>query len=533
MTAGDAPTWKMDDYKERGTLNMIILKLDRKRRQPLHKQVFDQLRKMIDRNILAPGTRLPSTRTLAFKHGISRTTVLKAYEELWGRGYLESRPGSYTTVRAKTPCCTPVEMREKSLIDWNGSVSPASRTLYETVSRFPQSGYLKPSIEMLDMAALDIDHRILPIEDFKRCLTTVVVEDTKIFNYGTAEGDMDLRESISARLNVHGIYCDPDEVLITNGSQQSLDLIVRFFAHPEATIITESPTYMHAMPLIRFQGAYLTDVEIGPKGIDLHSLEEKLERNKPEFIYTMPNFQNPTGITMCQSVREDLLSIAERYRVPIVEDAFEEEMKYFGKVPMPIKSMDKNGVVIYMSSFSKVLFPGIRTGWIAADRDFIRRITALKRVTDLSSNSVIQSAMNEFISRGYYDLHIRRMHRIFKKRMLAMIEALQSMLPGDHISWREPTGGYLVWLRLKGLKASEDELHAELRKHGVAASRGSQYFPRPPKDHYLRLSISKLDEKEIVEGVRRVGKALGRLYRKRPGRTARSTKRRRGRSTKQ
>jgi DNA-binding transcriptional MocR family regulator len=514
---------------------MIILKLDRGSNLPLHEQVFDQLRKMIDRNVLAPGTRLPSTRTLALKHGISRTTVLRAYEELWGRGYLESRPGSYTTVRAKTPCCTPAKMKDMSLIDWNGSVSPASKTLYEIATRFPQSGYRPPSLEMLDMASLDIDHRILPIEDFKRCLTRVVVEDTKIFNYGTAEGDIGLRESISARLNVHGIYCDPDEVLITNGSQQSLDLIVRLFARPESTIITESPTYMHAMPLIRFQGARLNDVEIGSKGIKLSVLEEKLERKKPEFIYTMPNFQNPTGITMCQSVREDLLSIAERYRVPIVEDAFEEEMKYFGKVPMPIKSMDKNGVVIYMSSFSKVLFPGIRTGWIAADKNFIKRITALKRVTDLSSNSVIQSAMNEFIRRGYYDLHIRRMHRIFKKRMLAAIEALQAGLPGEQVSWREPSGGYLIWLRLSGLQVSEDELHAELRKLGVAASKGSQYFPRPPKDHYIRLSISKLDEKEIVEGVRRVGKALRRLYRKgkgHSGRTARSAKRRRGRPAK-
>jgi len=514
---------------------MIILKLERKSGQPLHEQVFDQLKKMIDRNILTSGTRLPSTRTFALKHGISRTTVLKAYEELWGQGYLESRPGSYTTVRAKTPCCTHVEMKEQSLIDWSASVSSASRTLYETVSRYPQSGYRLPSLEMLDMASLDIDHRILPVEDFKRCLAKVLVEDTCIFNYGTAEGDIDLRESISARLKVHGIYCDPEEVLITNGSQQSLDLIIRFLIRPESIIITESPTYMHAMPLMRFQGARLADIEMGAEGMELDVLEGKLKRSKPEFIYTMPNFQNPTGITMSQSVRENLLSIAERYRVPIVEDAFEEEMKYFGKVPMPIKSMDTNGVVIYMSSFSKVLFPGIRTGWITADKEFIRRITTLKRVTDLSSNSVIQSAMNEFIRRGYYDLHIRKMHRIFKKRMLAAIEALQSHLPGELIHWREPSGGYLIWLRLRGLKVSEDELHAELRKQGVAASKGAQYFPKPPEDHYLRLSISKLEEEEIVEGVRRVGKALGKLYStglSHSGRVARSTKRRHGRPTK-
>jgi len=512
---------------------MIFLRLDREGGRPLHRQVFDQLKKMIDRNTLAPGTRLPSTRTMAARHGISRTTVLKAYEELWGQGYLESRPGSYTTVRAKTPCCSPVKKEKRSLIDWNGSVSPASRELFETVSRFPQTGYRSPSFDMLDMASLDIDHRILPVEDFKRCMTHVVVRETGIFNYGTAEGHVDLRESISARLRVHGIYCDPDEVLITNGSQQSLDLTVRLFTRPETTIITESPTYMHAMPLMRFQGARLVDVEMGPDGMALEALEERMKQSAAEFIYTMPNFQNPTGVTMIQSIREGLLSVAERYRVPILEDAFEEEMKYFGKVPMPIKSMDTKGVVIYMSSFSKVLFPGIRTGWIVADKELIGRLAALKRVTDLSSNSVIQSAMHEFIHRGYYDLHIRRMHRIFKKRMLAAIEALRSGLPGEYVSWGEPSGGYLIWLRLRGLEISEDELHAELQSHGVTASKGSRYFPYPPSDHYLRLSISKLGENEIVEGIGRLGKALRKLYGskgKRSGKSARSGKRRRGRA---
>lgn len=491
---------------------MIILRLDRGSGQPLHRQVFDQLKEMIDRDVLAPGTRLPSTRALASRHGISRTTVISAYEELWGQGYLESRPGSYTTVRAKTPCCTPVKKEKESLIDWSGSVSPSSMKLFETVSSFPKSGYRAPSFDLLDMASLDIDHRVLPVEDFKRCLATVVTEETGIFNYGAAEGDKDLREAISTRLRVHGVLCDPDEVLITNGSQQSLDLIVRLFARPELTIATESPTYMHAMPLMRFQGARLVDVEMGPEGMAMEELQKKIERSKPEFIYTIPNFQNPTGVTTSQSNREDLLSIAERYRVPIVEDAFEEEMKYFGKVPMPIKSMDTKGVVIYMSSFSKVLFPGIRTGWIAADREFLRRIVMLKRVTDLSSNSVMQSAMSEFMRRGYYDLHIRRMHRIFKKRMGAAIEALHSLLPGERVGWNEPSGGYLIWLELCGLQVSEDALHAELHKQGVAASMGSQYFPEPPKGLYLRLSISRLNEEEIVEGIGRLGRALQKLY---------------------
>jgi DNA-binding transcriptional MocR family regulator len=380
------------------------------------------------------------------------------------------------------------------------------------MSAFPPSGYKEPSLDMLDMASLDIDHRILPVEDFKRCMAKVMVEKAHIFNYGAAEGDMGLRDSIASRLRIHGILCDPEEVLITNGSQQSLDLVIRSFVSSGSTIIMESPTYMHALPLLRFYGAHLVDVEIAAEGMNLRDLEGKLKKSKPGFIYTMPNFQNPTGITMSQSVREDLLGIAARYRVPIVEDAFEEEMKYFGKVPMPIKSMDTGRIVIYMSSFSKVLFPGIRMGWIAADRDIIRRIAALKRVTDLSSNSVIQSSMSEFLQRGYYDLHIRRMHRKFKKRMLTAIEALKARLPEGRVSWNEPLGGYLIWLRLEGLRMPEDELHAVFSKAGVMVSKGSQYFPKIQREHHIRLSISKLNEGEIVEGIKRLGKALQKLY---------------------
>jgi GntR family transcriptional regulator/MocR family aminotransferase len=174
--------------------------------------------------------------------------------------------------------------------------------------------------------------------------------------------------------------------------------------------------------------------------------------------------------------------------------------------------MDKNKIVIYMSSFSKVLFPGIRIGWIAAEKTFIKRAAAMKRIIDLSSNSVIQAALFEFCQRGYYDLHIKRMHRIFKKRMQTALKTLQEEIPFDQVSWNEPLGGYLIWLKLSGLDIGEDELHRILRKHGILTTPGSLYFTDKPENHYIRLSISQLNEEEIIEGIRRLKRAFNEVF---------------------
>jgi len=154
-----------------------------------------------------------------------------------------------------------------------------------------------------------------------------------------------------------------------------------------------------------------------------------LRKEKPALVYTMPTFHNPTGVSTDQAHRERLLSICEGHRIPVLEDAFEEEMKYFGKTTLPIKSMDKHQIVIYCGTFSKVLFPGVRIGWIAAERECIERLVAIRCFSDLAPNMILQAAMDEFCRNGYYDRHINRMHRTYRRRMQAAVRALR-----EHIS---------------------------------------------------------------------------------------------------
>ena len=220
----------------------------------------------------------------------------------------------------------------------------------------------------------------------------------------------------------------------------------------------------------------------------------------------MPNFQNPTGITTSHEHRERLLTICLKHRVPIVEDGFEEDMKYFGKVPLPIKSIDEDNVVIYLGTFSKALFPGLRIGWVTADRECISRMTAVKRFSDLTSSQFVQMIMHEFIKNGYYDRQLKRLHRVFRKRMQLALEQMETCFP-EETPWTKPAGGYTIWVTLPK-KMDEARLHEFMLEQGVVVSPGSYYYPRKKTSEHFRISISRLDEQEITEGIARAGNAL-------------------------
>jgi DNA-binding transcriptional MocR family regulator len=266
-----------------------------------------------------------------------------------------------------------------------------------------------------------------------------------------------------------------------------------------------------AIPLARFCGAELLPIPLRPDGLDLGALAEAFARSRPALLYTVPNFHNPTGITTGQAHREALLALAERHRVPIVEDGFEEEMKYFGKAILPVKSMDQGGIVIYLGTFSKVVFPGLRVGWIAAERECIQRLLAIKRFCTLSGNTLTQAAVHRFLSAGAYEPYLRRVHTAYRRRMLAMLRGLRDNMPAG-VAWTQPAGGYTLWLEVLGRSSREEpELLAILAHNGVHAVPGSTFFPQPPDGLFLRLSIARLTEPEITDGCARLGRALARF----------------------
>lgn len=492
---------------------MLLFEIKEKSRKPRYRQLIEQIRRRIETGHLLPDEKLPSTRRLADKLGLHRSTVALAYQELWALGYVDLHPGSVPRVRRRMPMTAAADPDGKSLIRWQTTASPAADAIWRTFrDRYPSVAG-KPASAPIDFGSLDMDQRLFPLENFRSSLNRALQKrGPALLGYGDRAGLPSLRKTIALRLRNHGIRVTSDEILLTNGSQQGIDLVLRMIAAPARSVAIESPTYAQLLPLIRFYGLRAVEIPIRRDGMDLAMLAGEISRGKPSLVYTMPNFQNPTGLSSSQVHREQLLSLCETNRIPILEDGFEEEMKYFGKVVMPIKSMDKHHLVIYCGTFSKVLFPGVRIGWIAAERECIERLVAIRSFSELSPPSILQAAIDEFCRNGFYDRHITRMHRVFRKRMQAALHSLHLHIRPEWAEWTEPNGGYLIWLKLKPVPGRSPDWKTLLAAHGVRASMGDSFFFSRARDTHMRLSISTLNEEEIDEGARRLSGALRRAH---------------------
>ncbi|MGD8778879.1 MAG: PLP-dependent aminotransferase family protein [Ignavibacteria bacterium] len=494
---------------------MVILNLDKKSDIPLFKQVISQLKSKIDNDVLKPGEKLPSTRTLSNKLGVNRTTIYKAYQELWALGYIESRSGSYSYVRQRRGLKPSSEELPVTTIDWAKKVNPGAEEVYRMFGKinYPFSEENK-SFDGIDLGRLRPDTRIFPVDEFRKSLNKVISENGKVvLDYGGSKGYLPLREFIALRSRLHGISVSAQEIIITSGAQNAIDLLMKLLAKPRSRVFVESPTYGMIIPTLKYYNCEIVPIPMREDGVDLNIIEKEYNNGLPAFFYTMPNFHNPTGITTNQEHREKLIALFEKCRVPIIEDAFEEEMKYFGKVPLPIKSMDINQIVFYIGSFSKILFPGIRLGWIAADKECINRLATLKRFGDIASTLPEQAALADFYSQGYYELHIKKIHKIFRRRMMKAVQTLERKIKNKNISWIEPNGGYTIWLTLENVELSYEDMNKIFYSKKVRVALGKDFFPVPDeKKKYCRLSIASLDEKEIVEGIDRLAKAFKKIY---------------------
>lgn len=497
---------------------MLLINMDICGSEPKYKNIIREILAHIEGGRLNPGDRLPSTRSLAQALGLHRSTVMLAYQELWSQGYITMRAGARPTVRLRPlpEICT--HHREEALIDWDVQGVPTER-LPNPLSALENSCHAARN--PIDFSRLEMDHRLYPLVRINACLSEILrTLPQEMLGYGDAAGYLPLREYLSRYLGRHGIAADTEDILITNGTQHSLDLILRLLACPGQEVIIEEPTYGSFLRLLKLHNLTPVSIPMNKDGMDLDALEDHLRTcnsvQLPAMIYTMPNFQNPTGITTSQPHRERLLSIAERFKIPLVEDGFEEEMKYQGMVTLPIKSMDKQGVVLYCGTFSKTLAPGMRTGWIAADRNCICRLTQLIRITEFSPTQLLHGAIWRLCEEGTYNRHLSRMHRVFRKRMRTALSSLQEHIPKSYATWEEPAGGYLIWMRLEQPSESAPLTYSQWESTLADASlkfhMGNTCFSGEISDIFLRISIATLDEDEIKEGILRLSTALAKLH---------------------
>jgi GntR family transcriptional regulator/MocR family aminotransferase len=488
---------------------MILLNINNKTAEPVFKQVYSQIIEFIERAVLKPGDKLPSSRKLAEQLGVNRTTVYKAYQELWSKGYIESSPGSYSIIRKRAEIIPADKFHSSPNFSWNKKFTNSSQRLGKDLLKHMNTKCLNGNI---DFASFTPDPRLMPVEKFRKCVNDVIIEEgNTVFDYSDWMGYLPLRKYTAEQMRRHSVSVSEEEILITNGCQNGIELILKLLVPRGGKIITEIPCYASAISLFNQYADKIIGIPLTENGMNLSGFENAVRKERPAVFYTIPNFHNPTGITTSQTYREKLLSICEKYKLPVIEDGFSEEMKYFGKNILPIKSMDKNNLVFYLGTFSKIMFPGLRVGWIAAHKECIKMLGYMKRAGELSGVAFTQAALHKFCEKGYYELHIKKMHAVYKKRMHTAINGLKEFVPNKKFVFTKPFGGYTIWVEAKDKKINEELMIEEILKQGVAVSPGKIFFPAKSSKAAFRISIAKVNEVEISEGIKRIGTALNKF----------------------
>jgi DNA-binding transcriptional MocR family regulator len=288
-------------------------------------------------------------------------------------------------------------------------------------------------------------------------------------------------------------------------------LVFRALVDPEDRVGVENPTYSVVLPVLAQYQARLVEIPMTPRGMDLSSLEAALARGPVKLVYAMPTFHNPTGITMDLESRKGLLELAERHQIPIVEDDFESDLRFDGEALPPLKALDDTGLVLYLGTFSKGLFPGLRLGWIVAPPEVVEPLSRTKKFSDYHSSLLLQAALLEFCQRGYYEEHIQNLTRVYRQKSRLLVESMKRYLPPE-VTWTEPEGGYAFWITLPE-DVSTRTLLTESARDGVVFTPGSHFFAGDGGDRCFRLSISRVRVDRIEEGVRRLGAIIKRMLR--------------------
>lgn len=483
-------------------LGSSMIELDRSSRVPLYLQIKNRLRDLILSGALPEGTQLPPERKLAATLGVTRGTVTNAYRELVADGLAEARVGRGTVVRrpSQAAASSPVPLSPP----WSELFAPQPRGLRDSLLR--DLAHLARRPDTIALTAGVPAPELYPRTAFHQVLTALLRDgDPAALGPCPTEGHPPLREAIARRMAERGATVTPEQVLVTTGSQQGLDLLARAFLEAGDAVVVEAPTYLGALQAFSAAGARLLSVPLDAHGPRLDILDGLLARHRPKLIYTLPTFQNPSGVTQDLERRLGLLAVAARYGIPVVEDDPYGPLYFDAPPPPPLKALDQQGSVIYLSTFSKIVFPGLRLGWIAAPRPVIERLARIKQRTDLYGNTLAQWTTAAFIEAGHLDEHLTHVRPAYRRRRDTMMAALTEHCPG--LMYTTPAGGFNLWCRLpQGLKARA--LLAEAGRQGVVFAPGELFHADGNGEDALRLNFSAHSEAQIREAIARLGRAV-------------------------
>jgi 2-aminoadipate transaminase len=475
---------------------MDLVPLDHQGDAPLYRQLFEQIAGQIRSGRLVRGERLPATRELAGLLGLNRATVSAAYEMLESGGLIAGHVGrgSFVTGSEATP---PTAGRG---LDWKSLLGPNE---VPATSAAPTG-----KKDLISFVVSRPSDALFPLDEFRAACQAVLERDdlAEILQLGSPSGYEPLRAHLLDKARRQGLASDADDLIITNGCQQALDLIGRVLLTAGDRVAIEDPVYAGLKNLLAGMGAQLVGVPVGPDGIDLAQLRRVLDRERPRFVVITSNFQNPTGATLPLAARQALLEAAHAGGVPVIENDPYCDLRYQGQALPALKQLDQRGGTVLLRSFSKVSFPGLRVGWALGPRPLIDRLRQAKEASDLHTDQLSQAVLLEFAESGRLEAHRARVLAAGAERLAATLAACRDFLP-EGTTWTRPEGGMNVWVRLAPPLDAGDVL-AGAQNHGAAFLPG-RYFEVARRDPgALRLSFAGLTTGEIRKGLEILGKVI-------------------------
>ena len=372
---------------------------------------------------------------------------------------------------------------------------------------------LTQSPDIISLAGGLPNPKAFPVDIIHECVEKVFDKDIQnALQYGTTEGLSQLRGELAERMKkVKDINCEIHDIMITNGAQQALSLLALTLIDPGDTYLTAVPTYLGAIQAFHAYEANCESIPMNNEGIDIDSLRRNLKRLHrtgiiPKFLYTVPNFQNPSGETMTLKHRKELLDIASEYDFLIVEDDPYGEINFEQSVIPPIKSFDKRGRVIYLSTFSKILAPGFRLGWVIASKEILNKLILAKQATDLCTNVFSQYVAYEYVKQGFLDDQVNKISILYKHKRDVMLDSLTKYFPKE-VKWTVPKGGMFIWITLPKMIDTRLMFQKALSKK-VAYVVGEAFFPEWGNYHSMRLNFSYSNDDTIKEGIKRLADVI-------------------------
>lgn len=469
------------------------IKLDKSSAQTLFQQIYFQFRELILTGSFSPGSKLPSSRKLAAHLDVGRITVIEAYNQLQDEGFIEPREGSGTFV-AKNISSSYLQHKDNEF-------SPA-------LAPWGQHIINQPQMSKRENMRLDIDFgfgrsfsHIFPYDIWRRLLARYLsTDDIMLSRYGSTAGFAPLREAVAGYLaRQRGVRCLADQIVIVSGAQQALDILSRLLIRPGDEILVETPGYYDAYKLFKTHGAKLIPLAVDENGLPVEAIPATCGAR---LVFVTPSHQFPRGGTLSLPRRLALLNWAQKNEALIIEDDYDSELRYQGRPLASLQGLDISGHVIYLGNFSKVLFPGLRLGYLVLPHSLTNPFIRAKGLVDRGAPTLTQAAVADFISEGHFERHLRHLRKAYKKRRKALVTAIQTYMP-ERVHFSEDAAGLHVMLYLNR-NCDETRIIQQAAAAGVGVYPGAPYHLQSPAPPSILLGFSGLDTQQIQEGVKRL-----------------------------